>query len=156
MGSPRLLAALLFASAAALGASRATVLARLAAAGLMAVAVVATIVFCGVGSWILLKITDAIVGLRVSAEQEREEPEQDQQELVELAREIEARRAGIYELDEDEKTAIEMADAVIAVSHETKIDILRLMHNERIIIARIIKRAQHHLRIARGQGDFDW
>lgn len=40
--------------------------------GVQAVAVVATIVFCGVGSWILLKITDAIVGLRVSAEQERE------------------------------------------------------------------------------------
>jgi Amt family ammonium transporter len=37
-----------------------------------AIGIAATIVFCGFGSWILLKITDAAVGLRVSAEQERE------------------------------------------------------------------------------------
>ena len=37
-----------------------------------AIAVLATIVFCAVMSWILLKITDAIVGLRVTAEEERE------------------------------------------------------------------------------------
>ncbi len=33
-------------------------------------------------------------------------PEEDQQELAELAREIEARRNGVYELSEDERTAI--------------------------------------------------
>ena len=37
-----------------------------------AIGIAATIVFCGFGSWILLKITDAAIGLRVSAEQERE------------------------------------------------------------------------------------
>lgn len=33
-------------------------------------------------------------------------PEEDQQELAELAREIEARRSGVYDLSEDERTAI--------------------------------------------------
>ena len=33
-------------------------------------------------------------------------PEEDQNELVELAREIEARRSGVYELDEKEERAI--------------------------------------------------
>lgn len=33
-------------------------------------------------------------------------PERDQEELAELAREIEARRSGFYELDEDEEAAI--------------------------------------------------
>ena len=37
-----------------------------------AVAVLATIAYCAVASWVLLKITDAAVGLRVSAEEERE------------------------------------------------------------------------------------
>ena len=37
-----------------------------------AVAVVATIAFCGIGSWILLKIVDATIGLRVTREEERE------------------------------------------------------------------------------------
>jgi hypothetical protein len=36
-------------------------------------------------------------------------PEEDQEELAELAREIEARRTGIYELSADERAAI--ADA---------------------------------------------
>jgi len=36
-------------------------------------------------------------------------PEEDQQELAELAREIEARRSGVYELSADERAAI--ADA---------------------------------------------
>ena len=36
-------------------------------------------------------------------------PEEDQEELAELAREIEARRAGVYVLSEDERAAI--ADA---------------------------------------------
>jgi hypothetical protein len=36
-------------------------------------------------------------------------PEEDQQELAELAREIEARRTGVYVLSEDERAAI--ADA---------------------------------------------
>lgn len=36
-------------------------------------------------------------------------PEEDQEELAELAREIEMRRTGIYELSEDERAAI--ADA---------------------------------------------
>ena len=40
--------------------------------GVQGVAVVATIAFCGVGTWILLKITDALVGLRVTQEEERE------------------------------------------------------------------------------------
>ncbi len=35
-------------------------------------AVAATFIYTGVGSWILLKITDAIVGLRVAEEEERE------------------------------------------------------------------------------------
>jgi len=33
-------------------------------------------------------------------------PEEDQQELAELAREIEARRTGVYVLSEDERAAI--------------------------------------------------
>ncbi|MDR3529078.1 MAG: ammonium transporter [Rhodopila sp.] len=37
-----------------------------------AVAVVATIIYCAFASWVLLKITDAVVGLRVSREEERE------------------------------------------------------------------------------------
>ena len=40
--------------------------------GLQIVGVVATIVYCGVVSFILLKIVDAVVGLRVDEEQERE------------------------------------------------------------------------------------
>ena len=36
-------------------------------------------------------------------------PEEDQEELAELAREIEARRTGVYELSDDERAAI--ADA---------------------------------------------
>ena len=34
-------------------------------------------------------------------------PEQDQEELAEFAREIEARRTGVYVLDDDENAAIE-------------------------------------------------
>ena len=34
-------------------------------------------------------------------------PEHDQEELAELAREIEARRTGVYMLDDDERAAIE-------------------------------------------------
>ncbi|MBN9036613.1 MAG: hypothetical protein J0H53_11110 [Rhizobiales bacterium] len=34
-------------------------------------------------------------------------PEDDQQELIAFAREIEARRKGVYVLDEDERAAIE-------------------------------------------------
>jgi ammonium transporter, Amt family len=37
-----------------------------------AVGVAATIVFCASASWVLLKITDALVGLRVTKEEERE------------------------------------------------------------------------------------
>ena len=36
-------------------------------------------------------------------------PDEDQEELAELAREIEARRTGSYSLSEDEKTSIEAA-----------------------------------------------
>jgi ammonium transporter, Amt family len=36
------------------------------------VAVLATMAWCGFASWVLLKITDAVVGLRVTTEQERE------------------------------------------------------------------------------------
>jgi hypothetical protein len=34
-------------------------------------------------------------------------PKEDQEELVEVAREIEARRAGVYHLNEDERKGIE-------------------------------------------------
>jgi hypothetical protein len=34
-------------------------------------------------------------------------PKEDQEELVEVAREIEARRAGVYRLNEDERKGIE-------------------------------------------------
>ncbi len=37
-----------------------------------AVAVLATIAYCASASWVLLKITDAVVGLRVTSEEERE------------------------------------------------------------------------------------
>jgi ammonium transporter, Amt family len=40
--------------------------------GVQAIGVVATIVWCAAGSWLLLKITDLLVGLRVTREQERE------------------------------------------------------------------------------------
>ena len=36
-------------------------------------------------------------------------PEQDQEELADVAREIEARRTAVYVLDEDEKAAIDKA-----------------------------------------------
>jgi Amt family ammonium transporter len=36
------------------------------------IAVAATMVFTAIGTWILLKITDVIVGLRVTEEEERE------------------------------------------------------------------------------------
>jgi len=36
-------------------------------------------------------------------------PEEDQEELADVAREIEARRTGVYVLDEDEKAAIDKA-----------------------------------------------
>jgi hypothetical protein len=36
-------------------------------------------------------------------------PEEDQAELVEVAREIEARRTGVYDLSDDEKAAIKAA-----------------------------------------------
>ncbi len=36
-------------------------------------------------------------------------PEQDQEELAELAREIEARRTGVYVLNDDERRAIDEA-----------------------------------------------
>lgn len=36
-------------------------------------------------------------------------PEEDQEELAALAREIEARRTGVYRLSDDEKAAIEAA-----------------------------------------------
>ncbi len=37
-------------------------------------------------------------------------PQQDQEELVELAREIEARRSGYYEMTDDERAAVEKAE----------------------------------------------
>jgi Amt family ammonium transporter len=37
-----------------------------------AIAVAATIAWCGGMSWLLLKLTDLLVGLRVTAEEERE------------------------------------------------------------------------------------
>ena len=36
-------------------------------------------------------------------------PEEDQEELAALAREIEARRTGVYELSDDERAAIDAA-----------------------------------------------
>jgi hypothetical protein len=45
-------------------------------------------------------------------------PEQDQAELAEVAREIEARRTGVYILDTDEKDAIEKARLSPVVSDE--------------------------------------
>ncbi len=33
-------------------------------------------------------------------------PEEDQEELAEIAREIEARRSGVYQLSDDERTAV--------------------------------------------------
>jgi hypothetical protein len=43
-------------------------------------------------------------------EKVRSWPEADQEELAELAREIEARRTGVYVLSEDERQAIEQAE----------------------------------------------
>lgn len=40
--------------------------------GVQGIAVVATIVYCAAVSWMLLKITDAVVGLRVTRDEERE------------------------------------------------------------------------------------
>jgi ammonium transporter, Amt family len=40
--------------------------------GVQAVGVAATVAFCAAASWLLLKLTDALVGLRVSKDQERE------------------------------------------------------------------------------------
>jgi hypothetical protein len=46
-------------------------------------------------------------------------PEEDQEELAELAREIEARRTGSYTLNEDEKKSIEVARRTGLASEET-------------------------------------
>ena len=40
--------------------------------GVQAVGVVVTLVWCGIGTWISLKLTSALVGLRVSVDEERE------------------------------------------------------------------------------------
>ena len=40
--------------------------------GAQAIGVVVTVVWCGFGTWVALRVVDAIVGLRVSPEQERE------------------------------------------------------------------------------------
>jgi len=40
--------------------------------GIQAVGVVVTVVWCALGTWVALRIVDALVGLRVSPEQERE------------------------------------------------------------------------------------
>ncbi|MEI9888213.1 MAG: hypothetical protein WDN08_17290 [Rhizomicrobium sp.] len=45
-------------------------------------------------------------------------PKQDQEELAELAREIEARRNGIYEMTDDEKAAVERAEKTAIVSDD--------------------------------------
>ena len=42
-------------------------------------------------------------------EKVRSWPEEDQAELVELAREIEARRSGVYVMTDDERAAVEKA-----------------------------------------------
>ncbi len=49
-----------------------TVFAGLPQLGTQAIGVLTTIVFAGVGTFILVKITDALVGLRVTSEEERE------------------------------------------------------------------------------------
>ena len=41
-------------------------------------------------------------------------PQEDQEELAELAREIEARRTGVYVLSEDERAAIEASSASLS------------------------------------------
>ena len=45
-------------------------------------------------------------------------PEEDQQELAELAREIEARRTGVYVLSDEERAAIAEARSGALVSDE--------------------------------------
>ena len=45
-------------------------------------------------------------------------PQEDQEELAELAREIEARRTGVYVLSEDEQAAIEEAERGGVASEE--------------------------------------
>ena len=45
-------------------------------------------------------------------------PQEDQEELAELAREIEARRTGVYVLNEDERTAVEEAERSGVASEE--------------------------------------
>lgn len=42
-------------------------------------------------------------------EKVRSWPEEDQEELAELAREIEARRSGVYVMTDDERAAVEKA-----------------------------------------------
>ena len=45
-------------------------------------------------------------------------PQEDQEELAEIAREIEARRTGVYVLSDDERTAIEEAERSGVASEE--------------------------------------
>ena len=45
-------------------------------------------------------------------------PQEDQEELAELAREIEARRTGVYILSDDERAAIEEAERSGIASEE--------------------------------------
>jgi hypothetical protein len=45
-------------------------------------------------------------------------PQEDQEELAEIAREIEARRMGVYVLSDDERTAIEEAERSGVASEE--------------------------------------
>jgi hypothetical protein len=45
-------------------------------------------------------------------------PQEDQEEFAELAHEIEARRTGVYVLDNDERAAIEEAEGIGVASEE--------------------------------------
>jgi predicted transcriptional regulator len=51
--------------------------------------------------------------LKEVLEQAESWPKEDQEELIDLAREIESRRSGVYRLSDDERQAVEqgMADA---------------------------------------------
>lgn len=51
-------------------------------------------------------------------ESARSWPKEDQEELAELAREIEARRTGVYILSDDERTAIAKAEGEEIVPDE--------------------------------------
>lgn len=59
-----------------------------------------------VGKWLICYIDPMSPSTKKLLEQVQSWPAEDQEELAEFAREIEARRSGLYSMNEDERAAV--------------------------------------------------